>query len=112
MYHVADEGWALQGGMRRRGSDTQGLLERNGSSFSALSVESALLQDTSSEVRRRIGLTSNAVPTLQHPAPANHMSGKLLTAVASVHLLTSMRVRRTGAPHEHIRSRRGGIQMR
>ncbi|KAK9917361.1 hypothetical protein WJX75_003531 [Coccomyxa subellipsoidea] len=37
-----------QGGMRRRGSDSQGLLERNGSSFS---VESAVLPESSNEER-------------------------------------------------------------
>ena len=51
MYYMAAEGWNLQGGMRRRGSETQGLLESNGSSFSGLSVESVVLQEGSSEVQ-------------------------------------------------------------
>ncbi len=103
---MADGTWTLQGGIRRRGSDTQGLLERNGSSYSALSVEIAVLQDSSSEVQRKPAVHLMPCLCLQHPAAASHMIGRLLTAVASLHLLMSMHVGCTVAAQEYLRTRR------
>ncbi|CAL8463602.1 g3136 [Coccomyxa elongata] len=73
-----------QGGIRRRGSDTQGLLERNGSSYSALSVESAVLQDSSSEGRKRgmVGrMYESARPAMQ---PLRRLGGRLRRPLAGV----------------------------
>ncbi|BDA48535.1 hypothetical protein COCOBI_12-2150 [Coccomyxa sp. Obi] len=76
----------VKGGMRRRGSDTDGLLERNGSTFSALSVDSAVLQDSSSEGRVRsrgmVGrMYESARPAMQ---PLKRLGGRLSRPLASL----------------------------